>query len=167
MEIRQAKPSDAEQLVQLVSHVESTSDFMLFEAGERNLSSEQFRKRIESFGEDGSTILVAENEGTLTGYLMVIAGGSKRNKHSAYLVIGISKEYRGQGIGKALFAELDNWACKHNLHRLELTVMKTNAAGVALYEKAGFQIEGVKKHSLLVNGEYVDEYYMAKLIEGD
>ncbi|MDW0115979.1 GNAT family N-acetyltransferase [Sporosarcina thermotolerans] len=164
MKVRQVKPPDAEQLVKLISHVESTSDFMLFEAGERNLSAEQFRKRIESFGEDASTILISENEGALTGYLMVIAGGSKRNKHSAYLVIGISREFRGQGIGKALFAELDNWARKQNLHRLELTVMKTNAPGVALYEKAGFQIEGVKKNSLLVNGEYIDEYYMAKLI---
>jgi RimJ/RimL family protein N-acetyltransferase len=28
----------------------------------------------------------------------------------------------------------------------------------------GFEVEGVKKHSLFVNGEYVDEYYMAKYI---
>jgi len=28
----------------------------------------------------------------------------------------------------------------------------------------GFEKEGIKKDSLLVNGEYVDEYYMAKLL---
>jgi hypothetical protein len=28
----------------------------------------------------------------------------------------------------------------------------------------GFEIEGVKKHSLLVDGAFVDEYYMGKLL---
>ena len=164
MEIRHVKPSEAEQLAELIKHVESTSDFMLFESGERKLSVDHLRKRIESFGDDFSTIFVSEDGGTLTGYLMVNAGGANRNKHSAYLVIGISEKYRGQGIGKALFESLDEWAKTCPLHRLELTVVKTNDAGVALYEKAGFQIEGVKKDSLFINGEYVDEYYMAKII---
>ena len=32
-----------------------------------------------------------------------------------------------------------------------------------LYEKNGFEIEGIKKKSMLVDGVYVDEFYMAKL----
>ncbi|MCG7342597.1 GNAT family N-acetyltransferase [Sporosarcina sp. ACRSL] len=164
MKIRQVKPSDAEQLAELIKHVESTSDFMLFGPGESKLSVDQLRKRIESFGDDSSTILVSEDGGALNGYLMVNAGGANRNKHSAYLVIGIAQKYRGKGVGKALFEALDNWAKTCQLHRLELTVVKTNAAGIALYEKAGFQIEGLKKDSLLINGEYVDEYYMGKII---
>ncbi|MFJ7934470.1 hypothetical protein [Sporosarcina sp. NPDC096371] len=65
---------------------------MLFEAGERIISAEQFRKRIESFGQDASTILVAEKHEKLVGYLMVVAGNANRAKRSAYLVIGISAE---------------------------------------------------------------------------
>ena len=40
-----------------------------------------------------------------------------------------------------------------------------NEAGIALYKKRGFEVEGTKKHSLLVNGQYVDEYYMARLVD--
>jgi len=42
--------------------------------------------------------------------------------------------------------------------------MTHNQAGVALYKKYGFEIEGTKKSSVFVNGVYVDEYYMAKIL---
>jgi RimJ/RimL family protein N-acetyltransferase len=161
--IRQVQTADAEQLARLIEEVERTSDTMLYGAGERNLSAEQLKNRIKSFGAGSSMILVAEVDGQLVGYLMVIAGNAFRNKHSAYIVIGISKKFRGQGIGKALFIALDKYAVENNLHRLELTVMTSNLAAIRLYERAGFVKEGVKKDSLLVNGKYADEYYMAKL----
>ncbi len=164
MKIREVRQSDAEKLVKLIEEVEKTSDSMLFEADERKIPAEQFRKRIESFGQDASTVLVVEKQEELVGYLIVVAGNANRAKHSAYLVIGISAKHRGQGIGSQLFKELDIWAKEYQLHRLELTVMESNSAGVALYQKNGFEIEGVKKDSLFVNGQYVNEYYMAKLI---
>ncbi len=43
--------------------------------------------------------------------------------------------------------------------------MTRNEAGIALYRRRRFEIEGIKKHSLLVGGQYVDEYYMARLFE--
>jgi ribosomal protein S18 acetylase RimI-like enzyme len=43
--------------------------------------------------------------------------------------------------------------------------MAHNKAGLALYRRRGFEIEGIKKHSLLLGGRYVDEYYMARLLE--
>ena len=33
----------------------------------------------------------------------------------------------------------------------------------SLHQKMAFQIEGIKKDSLLVDGVYVDEYYMGKI----
>jgi RimJ/RimL family protein N-acetyltransferase len=35
---------------------------------------------------------------------------------------------------------------------------------VHLYEKYGFAIEGIRKKSMNVDGEYIDEFYMAKLL---
>ena len=63
-----------------------------------------------------------------------------------------------------LFKELEQWASNHNIHRLELTVVARNEAGLALYKKIGFEIEGTKKHSLFIEDEFVDEFYMAKLL---
>jgi RimJ/RimL family protein N-acetyltransferase len=59
---------------------------------------------------------------------------------------------------------LEEWANIQNIHRLELTVMTHNIAGIALYKKMGFEIEGIKRDSLLIDGKYVDEFYMSKLL---
>lgn len=100
----------------------------------------------------------------MIGYLIAIGGSAKRSKHTAYIVADILSQYRGQGIGTALFKHLENWAKKHSISRLELTVVAENEAGVALYKKSGFEIEGIKRNSLLIDGVYHDEYYMAKLL---
>ena len=47
MLIREIKPDDAESFVNLIKKVESESEFMLLEPGERNIVAEEQRKRIE------------------------------------------------------------------------------------------------------------------------
>jgi RimJ/RimL family protein N-acetyltransferase len=165
LHIRPIHPDDSEKLVNLILQVERESDFMLFESGERKLTPEQQQSRIESMEkEKNSTIFIAEVSGKLIGYLIAIGGVARRNRHSVYLVVGILEKYRGKGVGTRLFMELENWAREHHIHRLELTVMTSNQAAISLYRKMGFEIEGIKRDSLLVNGEYVDEYYMSKLL---
>ncbi|WP_318506128.1 GNAT family N-acetyltransferase [Bacillus sp. T3] len=163
--IREIKPDDAERLVNLIKKIESKSQYMLFESGERNISPEQQLKRIEVMKKEGnSTIFVAEENGVLIGYLFAMGGIAKRNRHSVYLVIGILSEYRGLGVGTKLFKHLEVWAREHSVHRLELSVVTRNEAGLQLYKKMGFDIEGTKRHSLIIDGEFVDEYYMSKLL---
>jgi RimJ/RimL family protein N-acetyltransferase len=165
MIIREARLEDAQQLANLIQQVENESEFMLFEPGERKLTPEKQRTMIENISKQkNSTIFVAEDYEKLVGYLMAFGGNAKRNRHSAYLVVGILKEHRGKGVGTELFRKLESWARERNIHRLELTVMTQNQAGIALYKKMGFEIEGTKKHSLLVNGLFMDEYYMAKIL---
>ncbi|MGX2959648.1 N-acetyltransferase family protein [Peribacillus sp. JNUCC 23] len=166
MLIREIKPEDAESFVSLIRQVESEADFMLMEAGERKISNEQQRKRLEQMEEEAkSTILVAEQDGgKLVGYLIAIGGNARRNKHSVYLVIGILKEYRGRGIGTKLFQKIEEWAITHNILRLELTVVTQNEVGVSLYKKMGFEIEGTKRNSLMIEDTLFNEYYMSKLL---
>lgn len=166
MFIREIEVADAERLTKLIQQVETESEYMLMEPGERKATLEQHRQRIETMKKSGnSTIFVAEDGGALVGYMFAIGGTARRNKHSVYLVVGILKEYRGRGVGTKLFTKLDEWAVEHRIHRLELTVLTRNEAGVALYKKMGFENEGTKKHSLQIASEFVDEYYMAKLLK--
>ncbi|AGK54311.1 GNAT family N-acetyltransferase [Bacillus sp. 1NLA3E] len=163
--IREIKPDDAERMVNLIIKVENKSQYMLFEPGERNISLEQQLKRIEVMKkESNSTIFVAEENDVLIGYLIAMGGNAKRNRHSEYLVIGILSEFRGLGVGTKLFKHLEDWAWKHNVYRLELSVVIRNEAGLRLYKKMGFDIEGTKRESLYIDGEFVDEYYMSKLL---
>jgi len=102
----------------------------------------------------------------VVAYLIVQGNEPSRIAHRAYLVIGIHSDYRGRKIGTALFQHVENWAIVNGVHRLELTVMENNEAGVALYKKMGFDIEGTKRASLYVDGQYINEYYMSKLLIG-
>jgi len=79
-------------------------------------------------------------------------------------VIGILQALAHQGIGTHLFIAVEEWASKKHFHRLELTVMTNNVAGISLYKKRGFEIEGTRRDAYIVNERYVDEYMMAKLI---
>ena len=165
MIIREVKRSDAEKLAVLMQQVDESAEYMLWEKGERSFQTENLLKRIESLQEsENSTILVADDGNNLIGYLFVIGGNARRQKHSGYVVVGIHSDYRGKGIGTLLFEELDRWATKRSLHRLELTVVTHNEAGLTLYKKQGFEIEGTKRDSLFIDGEYLDEYYMARLL---
>jgi RimJ/RimL family protein N-acetyltransferase len=165
MLIRTIGPNDADQLVRLKLQLDDETQFMMFEPGERIITVEEQRKQIEhTLSQDNQTILVAEYGGQLVGYLSALGGKFKRNRHSVYIVVGILQAFTGQGIGTQLFLAMEEWACQHQLHRLELTVMTHNQAGLALYKKRGFEIEGVRKHAIFVNGQYVDEYAMAKLL---
>ena len=165
MLIREIKIDDAENFIKLIKNVESQSDFMLMEPGERKTTFLQQRKHLKEIDQqNNSTIFVAEVEGELVGYLIAIGGSVKRTEHSAYIVIGILQSYRGKGIGTELFHNVNKWASKHNISRLELTAVTENKAGLALYKKSGFEIEGTKRNSLIIDGKFFDEYYMSKLL---
>ncbi|MFF2875987.1 GNAT family N-acetyltransferase [Gottfriedia sp. NPDC057991] len=162
MKIREIKVEDAESFEKLIIEVENQADFMLYGAEERNLATEK-QEVIEK--SPNSTIFVAEEtSGMLVGYAFAIGSSAKRKKHCVYLVIGILEEYTGRGIGTKLFQALEEWAINHNIFRLELPVVKQNEAGVGLYNKMGYEIEGTKRNSLIIDGNGFDEYYMAKVL---
>jgi RimJ/RimL family protein N-acetyltransferase len=165
MMIRQAEEQDAEKFAKLIHEVERTSNYMLFGPGERTFNPDAQRRMIQAFkSENNSNIFLAEAENELVGYLIARGGSASRNQHTAYLVIGIMERHRGRGVGTKLFEELLTWANKGKIHRLELTVVTDNLAGLRLYKKMGFVIEGTKKDSLLVDGKFINEYYMSKII---
>jgi RimJ/RimL family protein N-acetyltransferase len=162
---RKIKEGDAEEFLSLCRKVDAETLFMMFEPGERPTTIEEQRCEIkEILLRDNQTIFVAENDGQLIGYLTACGGKYKRNRQTAYIITGILQGFTSQGIGTRLFEEMERWAKEKEFHRLELNVMVHNEAALALYRKIGFEIEGKKKHSLLINNTYVDEYWLAKLL---
>ena len=136
---------------------------MLYEPGERTKDLAKIESVIRNSVEGDNFLLVAEADGRLVGYLSAEKGSLNRIAHSAYIVVGILSEYRGKGIGTEFFRRLDIWAEEMKVSRLELTVICENSVAKHLYEKNGFEIEGIKRKSVLVDGKYLDEFYMAKI----
>ncbi|MCY7111500.1 GNAT family N-acetyltransferase [Streptococcus oralis] len=88
-----------------------------------------------------------------------------RTAHLAYIVLGVLKDYRGQGIGTEFFKRLDFWVQENKIVRLESSVETNNDVAIHLYQKNDFEVEGRKTKTMLVKGKYRDEYVMAKINE--
>ena len=163
MYIRRSKIEDANKMLKMLLELDKETKFMLLEPGERSTNITGIEAMINASINGDNLLLAAEDEGEIVGFLSAQRGGARKIKHTAYIVIGIRKNFRGNGIGKKLFLELDLWAKENNVSRLELTVMCTNSIAKQLYEKNGFVVEGIKRNSIFMNGNYIDEYYMAKI----
>lgn len=158
---------DVEGFWGLLNALDIETDYMMYEPKERERRTDirELRDDIQKNVINGNDFLLAAMEDNkIIGYLRAERGRFNRISHTAYIVIGILKEYCGKGIGTALFESLDRWAKENGIVRLELTVECRNEAARRLYEKSGFKIEGIREKSMLVNGIFVDEYYMAKIL---
>jgi putative acetyltransferase len=127
-------------------------------------SVEDVRKRFFSETREGLYHLVACVDEEVVGHLGLETFTRPRRRHVGYIGMAVRDDWQGRGVGTALMEAAldlaDNWL---NLTRVELTVYVDNAAGVALYKKFGFEIEGTHPRYAFRSGEYVDAYSMARL----
>ena len=166
MNYRTPNLQEAEPLWQLMNQLDHETKYMLYEPGERSKNIPRMEALIKRAQEQGSFLMVAEADQKLVGFLSAQRGGLRRTAHCAYIVVGILKDYRGKGVGTELFRQLELWAEEAQVSRLELTVVCENEIAKHLYEKNGFEVEGIKRNSLWIDGRFVDEYYMAKIRQG-
>ena len=163
MVIRKIEITDADAFWEMQLALDKETSFMNYEPNER-IKSNKINNLIKNALEGKDLFLVVEVDNRIIGFISAQRGGSNRTKHSAYIAVGIRKDFQGRGIGTELFARLDLWARDNNITRLELMVVCSNSIAKHLYEKSGFVIEGIRRNAMVVDGEYVDEYYMAKLL---
>jgi putative acetyltransferase len=87
-----------------------------------------------------------------------------RRSHVGQVGMAVHDAWRGQGAGSALMAALlemaDRWM---GLKRVELTVYADNARAIGLYERHGFEREGLHKDFAFRDGAFVDALAMARL----
>jgi RimJ/RimL family protein N-acetyltransferase len=81
--------------------------------------------------------------------------------HRGTVGMGVISEHRGRGIGSRLLSAALEEAFRQGLGRVELDVRVDNGRAIALYEKIGFQREGVIRDAFFLDGEYCDALSMA------
>lgn len=126
-------------------------------------SLEARRKRVEASG-PGHTRLVAVIEGKAIGMIGLHPEPNPRRAHAASIGMAVHDAHAGRGVGAALLAavvdQADRWL---NLRRLELTVYSDNGRAIALYERFGFEREGLFRDFAWRDGAYVDAVAMARM----
>jgi ribosomal protein S18 acetylase RimI-like enzyme len=113
--------------------------------------------------EQGYPQLVALSGGEVIGWCDVTPKPRPIYAHSGVLGMGLLPPFRHQGIGKRLMTQALAAARAFGLQRVELTVRENNKNAIALYEKLCFEIEGVQRNAILVDGTYENLILMAVL----
>jgi len=167
IEIRPAVPADAQAFLDLWSVLDSETEFLLFEPGERAVSLEEQENRLKNAsGSDFVHILALEDSelDSIAGFAAGRRSELQRDVHNLELILAIRQSHTRNGWGFHLLKELQDWAKTVGVHRLELSVMVNNARAIKLYEKFGFKHEGTKRDAVRLKSGYVDLHIMAKLI---
>ena len=164
--VRTANEADAVGLLALRQQVFAETDYMLWEPAEFKDTVADEAARIARLNTTANShFLVAMADDQPVGFCGVMGGGVNRLRHSASLALGVLKSQWGRGVGYALLNEAVAHSAQAGITRLELTVHTTNVRAICLYLRVGFEVEGLRRRSLRVRGDYVDEYLMSRLNE--
>lgn len=167
--LRSAEKKDAEVLLSYLKRVCGETRFLLREpdeCAEMTLEEECdfINKHLES---DRACLILAELDGEHVGNASFdVAGGSRRNKHSADIGIALYKDYCGMGIGKKLFALLMETIEKSGFEMARLTVVSGNDQAKHMYETFGFAETGrIPMANKYDDGTYSDDIFMVKVCQ--
>ena len=112
-------------------------------------------------------IFIFENEGQPVGMFKLFAH-TYRASHIAYLGgVAIHPDYAGKGFGTTMLEEILTFGQERGFLRIELSTATINDKAIRLYEKCGFQKEGVLRNYTFLKSEnrFLDEVMMAYLYE--
>ena len=161
--IRHADSSDADQLTRLAEAVSGEPEGWLISiAGEwRSAGDERrFLKALRRYPH--AAVLVAERgDGTLVGRLSIGRDPHPASTHVADVGLMVALDARRQGVGTALLRAAVDWARGAGVRKLELHVFPWNEPAIKLYERFGFEREGVRRGHYRRDGEELDAILMA------
>jgi len=154
---RPAGQQDFDFIYNLYMHP-AVNPFLLYEKMDRSSFEPIFNELL-------GLIYVFEDSGESFGMFKFIPL-KHRNAHIAYLgglAIDPSKSEKGYGL--KMMHEIIQLGKSMNLLRIELSTATSNKKAIRLYEKAGFQQEGIlRKYTYLrLENRFVDEVMMGYL----
>lgn len=156
-----------DEILRMIEKLSDESDNLPFNSEDIGIDVVDLRKFIERLNlADNSIFLVAMHESEPVGFGYLEGGRRARTHHCTNLGIGVLLEYSGCGIGKAIMTALIDYARgTESIAKIELQVRKENQRAIKLYKSCGFEVEGISKRSLFIDGEFYDYVHMGMLID--
>ena len=158
LQIRRAEPNDCDAIYEMFTSPQVYEGTLQLPYPSR----EYCRKRIAEA--EGYNLVAVSGEHVIGMLGVKTFPNVPRRRHVGHIGISVSEAWQGKGVGNALMQAgidlADNWL---NLTRIELEVYADNEAAIRLYERFGFEREGVMRQHAFRNGRYVDSIMMARL----
>lgn len=167
--IRSAAVQDAEKLLNLrlealAAHPEAfAADVEMTKNKGRQAWADQVNTNLQ---EESGVIIIANAGDKLVGMAGVGRGHWPKTRHSAMVWgVYVSNAWRGLRIAEAMLEECIKWAAEHGIVVLKLGVVTNNTAAIRCYERSGFKIYGTEPKTIQIDGNYYDEYLMARSVK--
>jgi RimJ/RimL family protein N-acetyltransferase len=128
-------------------------------------SLDEIRKFVGDNVASGGPQFVAVAQGRVVGWCDVMPYKRPTLSHTGELGMGVVRDFRRQGIGRALARDTIAAAWKFGLLRISLSVREGNAAALALYQELGFRHEGTLVKGVRCDGRFEDIHIMGLLKE--
>lgn len=156
IEIREATPKDAQQLIEFTWKIGGESDNLSFGAEGLNITIEQEENFLEAVHAREKSILLCGWEQNRLVATAGLQGMDGRMSHRSELSITVLKEEWNKGIGSMLMERIIEFAKKEQIELINLQVRSDNMAAIHLYQKYGFQKGGIIPAFFKIGSEYID-----------
>jgi len=136
--IRSATLADLDSLIELLRDLFVIETDFTF-----NKTTQRRGLRLMLDGDlDRTCVLVAEAEGKVVGMCSAQTRISTAEGTVVAVIedVVVSKKWRGQGIGRKLMKEIENWGRMRNIQCFQLVADKKNAQGLAFYQKQNWMV---------------------------
>lgn len=168
LEIREARESDAQNLIDFLNQVGKETTYLTMDEAGILLSVSEMQEVIRKMADAPNQLyLLALLDDEVAGVLSISADFHERIFHIGELFLVVAKRFSRNGLGTLLLEEALTWAKENGvIKRLELTVQVRNKRAVHLYQKMGFFIEAEQERGAYVEEEgFLPVYRMAQLID--
>lgn len=165
--IRSATELDAKNLSEVRLEIDGETENLDREKGEAYIDESRFKHIIKTDTQcKNNLFLVAGINGRIVGFSRCEGNNLKRTSHRVEFGVCVLKDYWGFSIGKNLLKESIEWADANNIKKITLSVLETNHNAKKLYEKYGFEVEGILKNDkVLSDGNYYNTILMGRFNE--
>jgi L-amino acid N-acyltransferase YncA len=163
IEIRDARPEDAEAIVQILNPIIAARVFTAFDTP---FTADAEREFLRTFPPRGIFHVAAAADDRLVGFqnLTPFAEYTHAFDHVGVLGTFVDLQRRRQGVATRLFEATFPAALKKGYEKIFTFVRADNDAALQTYLRQGFQTIGTASRQAKIDGRYVDEIIIEKLL---
>jgi L-amino acid N-acyltransferase YncA len=158
--IRDATPEDAEAIVALLNPIIAAGIYTIMEP----LTLAEQRDFMQSFPARGVFLVAHRESGVVEGTQSIEPLRNKANQHIAEISTFVSLSSQRKKLGQMLSQETFRRAKEKGLRKLIATVRADNPVAISFYQSQGFRELGRAMEHALVQGRYLDEVFLEKIL---
>ncbi len=159
--LRAASATDATAIVALLQSVAAEG---MLGIDATSLNAQEEAARLAALELEHACALVTIQGHRVVGFAVAIRGLEPATAHAATVSLAVATGWRRRGLGQLLLQGVRAWAMAAGLRRIGAGVARADAAALALFHRAGYAVEGVRRSQLRIGDTFCDEVLFGLLL---